>query len=591
VMGAKFLDANGSGTIADAINAIEFAIQAKKVLGAGANVRVLSNSWGGGGFSQSLLNEINKANASDMLFVAAAGNAGANNDAVASYPSNYNAPNVVAVAATDNKDQLASFSNYGATTVELGAPGVYIDSTVRNNAYAYYSGTSMATPHVSGAAALILSACSLNTDSLRTTVLNTVDPAPALAGKTITGGRLNVFSAIQQCTSPTVTSFTSNRASPYPASGFSPITWTAIALGSVPLEYQFTRQLGTAAAITSSWSASNTFTWTPAPTDFGSWTISVAVRTAGTAAQATALMPYTLTTYATPAVTALNMGPNPWAIVGGATTWTAVANGGVPPLQYQFWRWTGSAWVVVQDYSSANTYSWTPASTDAGWYMMRVWVRNAGSTAPVEAGLTGPYFEVRQTIAVTSLIVAPNTWAGVGTPTTWTAVASGGTAPVQYQFWIWKGNTWVIVQDYSGANTYSWTPASTDIGWYVMRVWVRSAGSTAPVEAGLTGPYFEVKQALSVTSLTMTPNPWAGVGTPTTWTAVASGGIAPVQYQFWLWTGSAWTIVQDYSAASTYTWTPSAGNIGWYVLRVWIRDAGSTAPVQAGLTGPYFEVK
>ncbi len=199
VMGAKFLDANGNGTIADAINAIEFAIQAKQVFGAGANVRVLSNSWGGGGFSQSLLNAINKANANDMLFVAAAGNAGINNDAVATYPSNYNAPNVVAVAATDNSDQLASFSNYGKATVELGAPGFYIVSTIRNNGYAYYSGTSMAAPHVSGAAALILSACSLDTDLLRTTILTTVDPVSALTGKTITGGRLNVFNALNGC--------------------------------------------------------------------------------------------------------------------------------------------------------------------------------------------------------------------------------------------------------------------------------------------------------------------------------------------------------------------------------------------------------
>ena len=202
VMGAKFLDANGSGTIADAINAIDFAIQAKQFFGAGANVRVLSNSWGGGGFSQSLLNAINKANANDLLFVAAAGNTGANNDAVAFYPSNYNAPNVVAVAATDNRDLLASYSNYGATTVELGAPGTYIASTVRNNGYAYYSGTSMAAPHVSGAAALILSACSLSTDLLRTTILNTVDLVPALAGKTMTGGRLNVFNALNGCVAP-----------------------------------------------------------------------------------------------------------------------------------------------------------------------------------------------------------------------------------------------------------------------------------------------------------------------------------------------------------------------------------------------------
>ncbi len=155
IMAAKFLDARGSGTTANAINAIEFAVQAKTVLGASANVRVLSNSWGGGGFSQALLDEINRANANNMLFVAAAGNNATNNDITPNYPSNYAAPNVVAVAATDNNDGMAAFSNYGATTVHLGAPGVDVLSTTRNNTYSYFSGTSMATPHVAGAAALV----------------------------------------------------------------------------------------------------------------------------------------------------------------------------------------------------------------------------------------------------------------------------------------------------------------------------------------------------------------------------------------------------------------------------------------------------
>src|SRR2546428_13355604 len=95
-----------------------------------------------------------------MLLVAAAGNNGANNDITPFYPATYNAPNVVAAAATDNNDMLASFSNFGATTVDLGAPGVDALSTTRNNTYSYFSGTSMATPHVARAAALVHSACS-----------------------------------------------------------------------------------------------------------------------------------------------------------------------------------------------------------------------------------------------------------------------------------------------------------------------------------------------------------------------------------------------------------------------------------------------
>jgi subtilisin family serine protease len=201
IMGLKFLSASGSGSSADAIDCIEFAVQAKQAFASsgGANVRVLSNSWGGGGFSQALLDQINRANANDMLFVAAAGNAGSNNDTTPNYPSNYNAANVVAVASTTRTDARSSFSNFGATTVDLGAPGSSILSTVRNNAYSVFSGTSMATPHVSGAAALVLSACTLNTAALKANLLNNVDLIGSMSGITVTGGRLNIDKAIRAC--------------------------------------------------------------------------------------------------------------------------------------------------------------------------------------------------------------------------------------------------------------------------------------------------------------------------------------------------------------------------------------------------------
>ncbi len=204
MMACKFLDSAGSGTTANAINAIEFAIQAKAALGVDANVRVLSNSWGGGGFSQALLDEINKADANNMVFVAAAGNNGTNNDVTPHYPSSYSTHNMIAVAATDNSDGLASFSCYGPTSVHLGAPGVDIYSTILGGGYAFFSGTSMATPHVSGACALVLSANgTLNIDQLKAAILNNLDPISSLAGLTITGGRLNVNKAVRSVGAPT----------------------------------------------------------------------------------------------------------------------------------------------------------------------------------------------------------------------------------------------------------------------------------------------------------------------------------------------------------------------------------------------------
>ena len=204
LMGVKFLNATGSGTIADAINGLDFVMQARQAFSAtgGADVRVLSNSWGGRSFSQALRDEIAATADADMLFVAAAGNDGFSNDILPTYPASYTVNNIVAVAATTNTDGRAYFSNYGAASVDLGAPGVDILSTTLGNTYSVSSGTSMATPHVSGAAALVLSRCTLDTSALRSTLLSTVEPIAALASLTATGGRLDVNSAIRSCMAP-----------------------------------------------------------------------------------------------------------------------------------------------------------------------------------------------------------------------------------------------------------------------------------------------------------------------------------------------------------------------------------------------------
>src|SRR4051812_6166109 len=136
-----------------------------------------------------------------MLFVASAGNSGTNNDTTATYPAAYStvAPNVLAVAASNNVDGLWSGSNFGSLSVQLAAPGVNILSTVPVNAYQYLTGTSMAAPHVTGAAALVLSKCTLTTPALKADLVSTVDLLPGLLGKVSSAGRLNVNAALRAC--------------------------------------------------------------------------------------------------------------------------------------------------------------------------------------------------------------------------------------------------------------------------------------------------------------------------------------------------------------------------------------------------------
>jgi len=191
LMGCKFLSDTGSGTDSDAIRCIDYARS--------KGAKVLSNSWGGGGASTSVQAAIERCRSAGVLFVAAAGNESNNNDSFASYPASYTTDNIVSVAATTKSDGLASFSNYGSVSVDLGAPGEGIYSTVSssNSAYAIYSGTSMATPHVAGVLAMLVAQFPNESySSLITRLLNGTDKVASLAGKTKSGGRLNLAKAL-----------------------------------------------------------------------------------------------------------------------------------------------------------------------------------------------------------------------------------------------------------------------------------------------------------------------------------------------------------------------------------------------------------
>ncbi|MFP5273432.1 S8 family serine peptidase [Coleofasciculus sp.] len=200
IMALKWINANGGGDTFDAIQAVEYATM--------MGVNLTNNSWHIPSYSQGLYDAIAAAGQAGQLFISSAGNGGFdgigdNNDVTPHYPSNYDLDNIICVAATDDCDNLASFSNYGVTSVDLGAPGVDIYSTIPGGGYGSKNGTSMATPHVSGVAALIWSQNpELSASEVKNQILSTVDPISSLQGNTVTGGRLNANNALTPTTPP-----------------------------------------------------------------------------------------------------------------------------------------------------------------------------------------------------------------------------------------------------------------------------------------------------------------------------------------------------------------------------------------------------
>lgn len=189
LMGLKFLASNGSGTTYHAISAIDYAVDN------GADV--ISASWGGTGYSQALYDSIERAKDAGVLFVAAAGNSSSDNDALEHYPSGYALSNIISVAASDRDDNLAYFSNYGETSVDVAAPGVGIYSTYPGGSYATLSGTSMAAPHVAGLAALAMSLHTTESFSeIRQRILNNGDALDSLTGLVSSNRRIDAYGTL-----------------------------------------------------------------------------------------------------------------------------------------------------------------------------------------------------------------------------------------------------------------------------------------------------------------------------------------------------------------------------------------------------------
>jgi subtilisin family serine protease len=241
LMPLKFLDSQGNGTIADEVAAMDYAVMMKN--NEGINIKAMNASFAGSDFSNIELSAISTANDAGILLMAAAGNGnrrgiGVNNDVHPQYPASYSLPNIIAVAATDSNDNLASFSDFGLNTVHVAAPGVNILSTVvpglpfpdciesSVSGYDFCDGTSFSTPFISGLAGLLATTYpDFNHFQIRGTILRYVDVLPSLQGRILTGGRINSFKAVSSLLAPTDLTTSSNS-----SSGVS-LTWTDNATG------------------------------------------------------------------------------------------------------------------------------------------------------------------------------------------------------------------------------------------------------------------------------------------------------------------------------------------------------------------------
>ncbi len=205
IMPLKFLDSNGEGTVADEISAIQYAIS--------KGAKIINASYSGSTYINSEYDALASANSAGVLVMTAAGNGGndgigVNNDFYPEYPASYNLPNIISIAATDQNDRRASFSNFGLNSVHVAAPGVYILSTIptsiQPSGYNFLSGTSASTPYVSGLAGLLYSYYTHFTPSqIRSTILRYVDVLPSLSSWIQTGGRINAYKAISSLLIPT----------------------------------------------------------------------------------------------------------------------------------------------------------------------------------------------------------------------------------------------------------------------------------------------------------------------------------------------------------------------------------------------------
>jgi hypothetical protein len=390
-------------------------------------------------------------------------------------------------------------------------------------------------------------------------------------------------------TGSTCPSLTASAAPPSPSMSGTAVTFTGAASGcSNPLYEFWILAPGGSWTIAQGYSSSATFNWATTGLPAGTYSYSVWVRDASSAASYDSYFPgtpYTLTSPCT-SVTASATPASPQA--GGTPVTITASASGCSGALYEFWMLTpGGSWTIAQAYSTSITFNWTTTGLPSGTYTYSVWVRNGVSTASYDAYFPGAAYKLTATpCASVTASAAPASPQAAGTPVTITASASGCPSP-RYEFWMLGqgATTWQLVQGYSASASYNWNSTGSLAGTTLFSVWIRDASSTAAYDAYGNTPYtITTGTCASVTASAAPASPQAH-GTTVTITASASGCANP-RYELWILApGGNWTIAQVYSSNGTLTWATTGLPAGTYRYSVWARDASSAAGYDAYVPG------
>jgi len=342
------------------------------------------------------------------------------------------------------------------------------------------------------------------------------------------------------------------------------------------------------------YSTLNTWHWQP-PGPPGNFRIEVDVRdsTRPVAYDQYTVIPFTINACSGATVSSSVPSPQP---AGTQVTFTGSASASFCPNPlFEFWILApgSTTWKIVQAYSTSATFTWNTGGLVAGTYLYTLWVRDASSSATLDAYFPGTAYTltVQRCTGVTAS-ASPASPQAAGTVVTLTAVGSGCANP-RYQFWILPpGGKWTIVQAYSTGATFSWSTIHDPIGAYLYTVWVRDASSTANLDAYFPAATYTLttQPCTSVTASAAPASPQAH-GTAVTITAVASGCANP-QYEFWMLApgSTTWVIVQAYSSSATFNWSTTGDPAGTYYYTVWVRDFSSSAKLDAYFPGTAYKL-